>query len=713
MSQQRVSRGETAIDLAEVKVREQERLFNTAVNNMSQGLVMFDAAERLLVCNRRYLDMYDLSPESVKPGCTLLDLLQHRIANGTFAHDPMVYRADLLAAIGEGRTIRRVTEIGDGRTIAVVNQPMDGGGWVATHEDITERRQAELERDRAKAFLDTVIENVPVTLVVKDAREHRFVLVNRAAEQLWGLPRSGIIGKNDHDLFPKEAADQIEAYDDMVLQSGDQLFVDEHPLHTPGNGTRLVTSKRLAILGPSGEAEYLLGVIEDITERRQAEERIAHLAHHDPLTDLPNRAAFNEHLDAVVTRASRSGEPFALLAVDLDRFKEVNDVFGHSAGDALLCEVAVRLKEAADSAFVARLGGDEFTLVCETGPQPATAEILAARLQAAVADAIEIAGHQIRIGLSIGIALFPTDGADAATLRSNADIALYRTKADGRGTVRFFEADMDKRLRERRTLQHDLQYAARRGELAIHFQPQSRVGVGIVGFEALLRWHHPSRGTISPNVFIPLAEESGLIISIGDWILRETCREAASWPRPLQIAVNLSPVQFQHGDLPGKVHAILLETGLAANRLELEITEGVLIGDFSRALSILRKLKALGVRIAMDDFGTGYSSLSYLQSFPFDKIKIDRSFVSNLDRSSQSAAIIRAVIGLGRGLELPVVAEGVETPEQLAFLTDEACDEIQGYLVGRPLPIEEYAELVGRARTTNAKPMHRGGRIVS
>jgi diguanylate cyclase (GGDEF)-like protein/PAS domain S-box-containing protein len=712
MSEQPARGEEPAIDPTELKIREQERLLDTAVNNMSQGLVMFDAGERLLVCNRRYLEMYSLSPEAVKPGCTLLDLLQQRIANGTFAPDPFEYRADLLAAMREGRTIRRITEIDDGRTIAVVNQPMEGGGWVATHEDITERRQAELERDRAKAFLDTVIENVPVTLVVKDAREHRFVLVNRAAEQLWGLPRDGIIGKNDHDLFPKEAADQIEAYDDMVLQSGDQLFVDEHPLHTPGNGTRLVTSKRLAILGSNGEPEYLLGVIEDITERRQAEERIAHLAHHDPLTDLPNRAAFNEHLDAVVAGATRSGEPFALLAVDLDRFKEVNDVFGHSAGDALLCEVAERLKNAAEGAFVARLGGDEFTLICETGPQPANAEMLAARLQAAVSDAIEIAGHQIRIGLSIGIAIFPTDGADAATLRSNADIALYRTKADGRGTVRFFEADMDKRLRERRTLQHDLQYAAQRGELAIHFQPQSRVGAGIVGFEALLRWHHPSRGTISPNIFIPLAEESGLIISIGDWVLRETCREAASWPRPLQIAVNLSPVQFQHGDLPGKVHAILLETGLAAHRLELEITEGVLIGDFSRALSILRKLKALGVRIAMDDFGTGYSSLSYLQSFPFDKIKIDRSFVSNLDRSSQSAAIIRAVIGLGRGLELPVVAEGVETPTQLAFLADEACDEVQGYLVGRPRPIEDYAELVGRPRNPSVKPMHRGGGIV-
>jgi diguanylate cyclase (GGDEF)-like protein/PAS domain S-box-containing protein len=686
-----------ANDPAEERYREQGRLFDTAVNNMSQGLVMFDAAERLLVCNRRYLEMYGLSPEAVKPGCTLLEMLRHRIAKGTFAPDPLEYRADLLAAMSEGRTIRRVTDTGDGRTVAVVNQPMEGGGWVATHEDITERLEAVKERDRAKAFLDTVIENVPVTLIVKNARDHRYVLINRAAEDLWGLPRAEVIGKHAHDMFAKEEADLIEARDAEVLQSSHHLLIAEHPMCTPRNGTRLVTTKRLVIRSPNGEPEYLLMVIEDVTERRHAEQRIAHLAHHDPLTDLPNRASFNEHLDAVVARATQSGEPFALLAIDLDRFKEVNDVFGHSAGDALLREVTARMKDAAEGAFVARLGGDEFTLICESGPQPATAEFLAERLQAAVAGVIEIAGHQLRIGLSIGVAIFPTDGTEAATLQGHADAALYRTKADGRGTVRFFEADMDRRLRERRALQRDLQCAVERSELVIHYQPQSRVGAGVIGFEALVRWHHPSRGRIAPNTFIPLAEESGLIISIGEWILRETCREAASWPRPLQIAVNLSPVQFQHGDLPGMVHAVLLETGLAANRLELEITEGVLIGDFSRALSILCRLKALGVRIAMDDFGTGYSSLSYLQSFPFDKIKIDQSFVSNLDRSSQSAAIIRAVIGLGRGLKLPVVAEGVETAEQLAFLTDEACDEVQGYLIGRPLPIEHYADLIGRA----------------
>ena len=281
-------------------------------------------------------------------------------------------------------------------------------------------------------------------------------------------------------------------------------------------------------------------------------------------------------------------------------------------------------------------------------------------------------------------------------LLGNADAALYRAKADGRGSIRFFEPGMDQRLRERRLLQRELESAIGRRELSLHYQPQARVGSDVIGFEALVRWHHPTHGMIPPSTFIPLAEESGLIISIGEWILREACREAASWSQPLQIAVNLSPVQFQHGDLPATVHAILLETGLAPGRLELEITEGVLIGDFTRALSILRRLKAFGVRIAMDDFGTGYSSLSYLQAFPFDKIKIDQSFVSKLGRSPQSAAIIRAVIGLGRGLDLPVVAEGVENAEQLAFLTRELCHEVQGFLIGRPHPIEDYADLVGR-----------------
>jgi diguanylate cyclase (GGDEF)-like protein len=397
----------------------------------------------------------------------------------------------------------------------------------------------------------------------------------------------------------------------------------------------------------------------------------------------------------MLERAGKAGESFAILCVDLDRFKEVNDVFGHGFGDAVLCEAAKRLQNAAGGAFIARVGGDEFILIVD-GPQPENAEALVARLLAIGAEDFEVRDNILRIGLSVGVAVYPVDGVDAGTLLANADAALYRAKAEGRGAVRFFEAEMDERVRDRRALQHDLQSAVDRGELTLHYQPQAEIGGKIIGFEALVRWNHPTRGLIPPAAFIPIAEESGLIISLGEWILMEACREAASWPQPLQIAINLSPVQFRHGDLPSHVHRVLLETGLSANRLELEITEGVLIGDFARAVSILRRLKALGVRIAMDDFGTGYSSLSYLQSFPFDKIKIDRTFISNVERSAQSATIVRAVISLGRGLNLPVVAEGVETEEQRRFLEGEACDEVQGYLIGRPRPIEDYEELTGR-----------------
>ena len=393
-------------------------------------------------------------------------------------------------------------------------------------------------------------------------------------------------------------------------------------------------------------------------------------------------------------RLLQANKTFAVLSIDLDRFKEVNDVFGHATGDTLLCEAGRRLREAAGGAFLARFGGDEFALIVADGAQPS--EAVAERLLQAMSTDIAAGDQSVHVGLSIGVAVYPSDGADATALMANADAALYRAKAAGRGTIRFFEAHMDERLRERRALQHELHAAIDNEELTLYYQPQARIGGETIGFEALVRWNHPVRGVVPPGTFIPLAEESNLIDDMGVWILREACREAASWPTPLTVAVNLSPIQFRHGDLPSLVHAILLETGLAPQRLELEITEGVLINDFTRAVSILRRLKALGVSIAMDDFGTGYSSLSYLQSFPFDKIKIDRTFISNLTENHYSATIVRAVIGLGRGLHLPVLAEGVETAAQLEFLARESCDEVQGYHIGRPAPIEQYAAMVGR-----------------
>jgi diguanylate cyclase (GGDEF)-like protein len=421
--------------------------------------------------------------------------------------------------------------------------------------------------------------------------------------------------------------------------------------------------------------------------------QIAHLAHHDPLTDLPNRTLLAAKLDEVFERAKSRGESFAVLAIDLDHFKEANDVFGHRAGDELLQAIARRLEVAADGDFISRIGGDEFTIVCAQPEQPRAAEALASRLLQAVAQPFEVQGQKIPIGLSIGAAVYPKHGAGTLPLLANADAALYRAKSDGRKTVRFFDPDIDRRLRERFSLQLDLRSAISRNELLLHYQPQAKIDGEVFGFEALARWQHPTRGLVSPTEFITLAEQNGMIVEVGAWALSTACREAVSWPVPLQVAVNLSPVQFRYGDLAGLVHVILLETGLNPGRLELEITEGVLFADPARALSTLRRLKALGVKIAMDDFGTGYASMSSLQSFPFDKIKIDRSFITGVEANAQSAAIVRSIIGLGSALKIPVIAEGVETEGERSFLWQEGCAEIQGFLIGHPLPISGYASI--------------------
>lgn len=674
---------------------------DSALNNMLQGLAMFDAQTRLVVCNRQYIEMYGLSTDIVKEGCTLRALLEHRVETGTFFDNIGDYIGQVMRMISTGEPMVTITELPDGRTFCVTNKPVGDGSWVATHEDISPRKRAERELDRTRNFLNIVIDSVPTPLVVKSAKDNRYILVNRAAEKFYADKREDIIGKTVFDFFSTEDANIITSRDRQALDIGHLTFED-YFMRTSKIGERYVTSKRVAIPGANGTPDFLLTVLDDVTERKQNEQKIVHLAHHDPLTDLPNRAAFSAQLDAAIEAATAADSKFALLCMDLDRFKEVNDLFGHAAGDSVLLEIGRRLKVISGEAFLSRLGGDEFTLIVN-GPQPESARAVAEQLIAAMTEDIDSDGRKLRAAMSIGIAVFPDDGAEIATLLRNADAALYRAKSEGRGIIRFYEAEMDKLLHDRRALQNDLTDAVKRAELTLYYQPQARVTGQIIGFEALLRWNHPARGFVPPNTFIPLAEENGVIIPIGEWVLREACREAASWPKPLQIAINLSPVQFRHGDLVGLVHSVLLETGLAPERLVLEITEGALMDDYSRAVSLLRRLKSLGVRIAMDDFGTGYSSLSYLQSFPFDKIKIDQTFISNLERNNQSAAIVRAVLGLGQKLNLLVVAEGVENQEQLAILRHEHCDEMQGYLIGRPNPISEYSELVGRAPSLDKK----------
>jgi diguanylate cyclase (GGDEF)-like protein len=423
-------------------------------------------------------------------------------------------------------------------------------------------------------------------------------------------------------------------------------------------------------------------------EVRKATERALHLANHDPLTGLPNRALFRDRLELALAQARRDGERLAVLCLDLDRFKEVNDTLGHPAGDALLQRVASGLRDASrEGDTVARLGGDEFVIVQVGAGQPVGAAELAARLTALVAQEGG-SGSGPDVEASIGVAVFPEDGADVDTLLTKADMALLRAKADGRGTFRFFEPAMDAKLQARRALEWELRAALRRGEFLVHYQPQADARTdGIVGFEALVRWSRPGHGLVPAGEFVPLAEECGLIRPLGEWVLRTACMEAARWPSHLRLGVNLSPLQVR-ADLPPLVAAVLRETGLAPGRLELEVTEGVLIKDIDNALDVLTRLKALGVAIAMDDFGTGYSSLSYLQRFPFDRIKVDRSFVAGLLDRPEAAAIVRAIITMSASLSMASTAEGVETEQQLVHLRQEACGEVQGFLIGRPMPAE-------------------------
>ena len=460
----------------------------------------------------------------------------------------------------------------------------------------------------------------------------------------------------------------------------------------PRNRLQVKGSDEVATL-----ARTFNGLLEHLAARQKLEAQLTHMAHHDGLTALPNRVLFRQEMERELARA-RGGETVAVLCIDLDHFKRVNDTLGHAAGDALLQGAADRLRACVrETDIVARLGGDEFAIVQVQAEQPRAATVLAERLIADLSRPFDIEGHQVVVGASVGIALAPSDGTEAEQLMKSADMALYRAKADGRGVLRYFESEMDAKMQARRALELDLRKALAEHEFELFYQPivdlqSNRVS----GFEALLRWNHPTQGLISPADFIPIAEEMGLITPLGEWVLRQACREAAGWPERVKVAVNLSPAQFKSKALALVVTTALADSGLAPDRLELEITESVLLQDNDTVRGILHQLRALGGRISMDDFGTGYSSLSYLRSFPFDKIKIDQSFVRDMGQHDDSIAIVRAVAGLGRNLGMSTTAEGVETNEQLGRLRAEGCTEVQGYLFSRPLPASEVPRLLAQ-----------------
>lgn len=687
----------------EDELRRTQNFLNTIVENVPLPIIVKSvpsateetSAYRFTLINKAAENFFGVSRDQVI-GKSTHDVHPKEHADFVVGRDSEALAAGILVDEHSVKRSENDNRIVSSRKVAIRDDDGKPQFLLTLLEDITERKQADEQLRRSQDFINAVIENVPLPITVKDVHDFRYILVNRSCEEWFGVSRDKLIGKRACDLLPKEEADAMNALDNAAIQSMQPLYTDAYSLHASHNNARLVTSKKVAIRNSDGNPLHLLTVLDDVTERKRAEQRISHLAHYDTLTDLPNRATFNNTMDATLNHAEASGEQFAVLSIDLDRFKEANDSYGHLVGDALLREVARRLQTASEGAVVARIGGDEFAVILADGEQPPVAAALAERLLATVEKDFEVEGQRLKLGMSIGVAIYPTNGTDAKMLMTNADAALYRAKAEFRGSALFYDPEMGVRLRERHALQEDLRSAIVHDELLLHYQPQMKMSGETVGFEALARWQCPKRGTVSPGTFIPIAEESGLIIPLSGWILREACREAASWPQPLTIAVNISPLQFRQGDLPRLVHSILLETGLAPGRLELEITESVMINDFSRAVSILNRLKSLGVRIAMDDFGTGYSSLSYLQSFSCDKIKIDRIFISDLESNYNSRAIVRAVIGLGQSLNLPIIAEGVETEAQHAYLVQEGCDEVQGYLTGRPHPIADYAKLVGR-----------------
>jgi diguanylate cyclase (GGDEF)-like protein len=560
--------------IAQQRLMLEKQRLDTAVNNMTQGLLLFDSSQRLIICNKRYIEMYDLSADVVKPGCSFQDIIAHRNATGSFEGDVERYVELVLRDITQRNAMVITTP--DGRFVRVVNEPLADGGWVATHEDIT--------------------------------------------------------------------------------------------------------------------------------ERRHAEERITHLAHYDALTDLPNRTLFREQLRRELPHATQERQ-LAVLYIDIDEFKGVNDSLGHMVGDELLKSVARSLAGCVqETDFVARLGGDEFAIVQTTVGSEADVTYLVNRIYEAIRVPYQCLGHQVTTDASIGIALAPRDGADLDEILKNADLAMYAAKAAGRRTFRFFKAEMDAQVRARRRLELDLRQAIADGAgLEVYYQPCLGLESDeITGCEALLRWRHPERGMISPAEFIPIAEDSGLINRLGEWVLSTACAEAASWPDTVRLAVNVSPVQFKSGTLALKVIAALAASGLPAARLELEITEAVLIRDDDAALAILHQLRAVGVRIALDDFGTGYSSLSYLQRFPFDKIKIDRCFVTDLADPDGSASIVQAVVNIAADRRMTTTAEGVETAEQQQRLRELGCSEMQGYLFSAPKPAAEIRQLL---RTHRQDPL--------
>ncbi|KJC42610.1 PAS-domain containing protein [Bradyrhizobium sp. LTSP857] len=683
----------------EETLKQQNVILDAALENMAHGLAFYDSDMRLRICNTTYRTIYRLSPEESKPGTHLAELIERSMVNGAFASEysprQILEAARAQIASRDSSPMRR--SMSNNTVISVRYCALPDGGFVATYEDITERERAVEELSEQYRRFDAALNNMSQGLCMLDSSLH-VIVCNRRYIEMYGLSpevvKPGVsmreIMEHSCDLGIHPNTTAAKLYADYV----ERLREGEHTLHRHLSDGRIIKLNHKRMEHGGWVVTY-----EDVTERHKAQARVAHMAQHDSLTDLPNRTLFREKMGDGLNQVAIAGGAMAVLCFDLDNFKTVNDRLGHAAGDRLLRWVAARLKEnVGEHDTVARLGGDEFA-VLQRGPQPQSAEKLARRLVEIIGRPPPLESQSIHIGVSIGIAIAPDHGLDADELMKCADLALYQAKAKGRGAYQLFEPEMEEQARSRHALEHDLRSALGANEFHLVFQPQVRLdATELTGFEALLRWKHPSRGLVSPAEFIPIAEETGLIVPIGEWVLRTACATAASWPN-LTIAVNLSPVQFRSRGLVAMVTSALAEAGLPPQRLELEVTETALLDDSEATIEILHQLRALGVRVSLDDFGVGYSSLSYLRKFPFDRIKIDRSFVGTLGESPESIAIVRTIASLGAVLGVETTAEGVETIEQLDFVRECGCTAVQGYYFGRPCPAAEVVHAIERLNT--------------
>ncbi len=653
-----------------------------ALESSPEGVVVVDADDCIVLANAQAADLLGVAPRLLKSGTSLAQL--EPALQGSADAEHVLMRCD------RGLHATREALMADGRWLRISRSPTRDQGFIFLCSDISRLKQQESSLRESNMLLDAALENMSQGLCLYDA-QNRLEVFNRRFLEIFRLPQEQIRAGMSY----KEMLEISVPLNNAATRTVEQLL-EEHVgfLRDKAFGPHLydLYDGRVVscVYGVTADGGWV-ATYEDVTERRQAEAKIMHMARHDALTNLPNRVLFKDKMEQALAR----GDELAVMFLDLDRFKGVNDSLGHPVGDALLCAVTERLQRVVPGAdTVARLGGDEFAIV-QSNISPNDTRDLAARIIDTMVEPFEVHGHQVVIGTSIGIAMAPADGNEPDQLLRNADMALYRAKGDGRGNYHFFQPEMDAQMQERRTLELDLRKALLAEEFELYYQPLVDAGSGeVTGFEALIRWNHPERGLVSPDAFIPVAEEIGLIVPLGDWVLKQACRDAMTWPGKLTVAVNLSAVQFRNPALALSVVSALGQSGLAASRLELEITESVLLQDDRTVLDMLHQFRDLGVHICMDDFGTGYSSLSYLRSFPFDKIKIDRSFTRELGTKSDAVSIVRAVIELGSSLGMITTAEGVETEEQLEIVRAEGCMQVQGYLFSRPIPAPQIPALL-------------------